>query len=401
MFPIQLQTQIAGGLSLLPPVGSVESNAQAGAMLVQPSDVSVHCIPLDQGQCRVHIHNLSPPVAEANQMELQAQLSSMLCGTGTACGAGGVAPLAVIPHEVIVSSEIAIPNQDRCVLQDGECRAQLQSMFQVHQQPQVVFTTAVSPPVASPAGGAPPAGGVTEAQAQAQSMLVSMTTRAATPQLAQLALDQVNSCTQQVAGAAGALPPRSGSVEAQAQANSMLRFPLAAGLNGCIEQQPITSEQSELNVQVGSMFGGPLLVPIDPLALPATASGDVPVDFGRPCALEAGSECQELFASMFTAQHLPEITEISTISDQPCASYAGIESSSTPDACRLHLPAGGNGGGGHRRAQTGGRATVYVQVHVRATSNADGQRRLTLIQNCIARHAGAQAQLQDCLSRSA
>jgi len=206
MFPIQLQTQIAGGLSLLPPVGSVESNAQAGAMLVQPSDVSVHCIPLDQGQCRVHIHNLSPPVAEANQMELQAQLSSMLCGTGTACGAGGVAPLAVIPHEVIVSSEIAIPNQDRCVLQDGECRAQLQSMFQVHQQPQVVFTTAVSPPVASPAGGAPPAGGVTEAQAQAQSMLVSMTTRAATPQLAQLALDQVNSCTQQVAGAAGALP---------------------------------------------------------------------------------------------------------------------------------------------------------------------------------------------------
>jgi len=222
MFPQQLQTQIAAGLSLIQPVPVSETHAQAEAMLVQPSDVAVHCIPLDEGLCRVHIQNLSPPVAEANQQELQAQLSSML--------AQPVEPVQVLPHEVIVSSEIALPDQDLCVLQTGsECHAQLQSMFQTHQQPQMVYSTAVSPPSALHAGGS------TETDAQAGAMLVSLTTRADTPELAQLALDRVDTCTQQV-GSGGTTSAAHDS-EMAAQANGM--FPQAAGLSTCIEQPPV------------------------------------------------------------------------------------------------------------------------------------------------------------------
>lgn len=54
---------------------------------------------------------------------------------------------------------------------------------------------------------------------------------------------------------------------------------------------------------------------------------------GRPCALEAGSECQADFASMFTAQQLPVLLDISTVSDQPCAAYTGaLNDATTPGA---------------------------------------------------------------------
>lgn len=376
MFPLQLQTEIAGGLSLLQPAAVSEADAQAHAMLVQPNDIAVHCIPLDGGQCRVHIQNLSPPVAAANQQELQAQLSSMLSQP--------VPPLAVLPHEVIMSSEIAMPNQDLCVLQaNSECRAQFQAMFQVHQRPQVVFSTDISPPTAVHAGGA------SETQAEAGTMLVSLTTRAQSRQLARLTLDQVDACVQQHEEGGPA------ASETSAQVNAM--FPQAAGVTSCIQHQP-AFQQSEANAQMGSMFSRPLVAQLDPLNPPASVSDDVEVSFGRPCALEAGSECQAEFASMFTSQHLPVMVDISTISDQPCASYVGVAGSGIPESCLLGGPPNG-----HRRVQSSGDVgTVYVQIHVRATSNAVAQRRLEAVHNCVARHTierTTKPQLQECLQR--
>jgi hypothetical protein len=385
MFPLQLQTQIAAGLSPLQPGDVSEADAQAQTMLVQPNDVAVHCIPLDGGQCRVHIQNLTPSVAAANQQELQAQLSSML--------AQPVPPLAIQPHEVIVSSEMAMPNQDLCVLQaNSECRAQFQSMFQVHQRPEVVFSTAVSPPAGVDAGG------VTETQAEAGTMLVSLTTRAETPQLARLTLDQVDACVQQRedADSAGTIGPAAS--ETAAEVNAM--FPRAAGVTACIQDQPATPtfQQSEANAQMGSMFDRPLVAPLDPLVPPVSVSEDVEVSFGRPCVLEAGSECQAEFASMFTSQHLPVMLDISTVSDQPCASYVGAAGSGIPDSC---TPSGSLNG--HRRVQASGDVgTVYVQVHARATSNAAGQHKLEAVHNCVARHAierTTRSQLQECLQR--
>jgi hypothetical protein len=362
LFPRQLEQQIASNLTLIQPN---ELQAQAAVMFhPHAGDIRIHCISTDGGTCRLRIHNLSASVAAANHDELTAQMATIF-------PAHIPSPVAMIPHEVIVSREIAIPNQDMCPLHASECRAQFAQMFTHHQVPHVAYVSALNP--AGPMPG----------MASTTSVSAHVHVRAPDNNTAHLALQRITTCAN------APNPPLANS---EVDAQLAVLFPRAAGLPDCTAAQRIGNStaqvtldtplvNTELNAQMATMF-------------PAAAlNSDVTVNFARPCTLDAGSECQAQFAELFSARRLPIISTVSTISDRPCATTV-LGAATTPSTC-LPMPVSG---GGHRRTQSGRMGTIYVQVHVRATSEAQGFQQLAHFQSCVAQFSSSATHLSECLA---
>lgn len=164
----------------------------------------------------------------------------------------------------------------------------------------------------------------------------------------------------------------------------------AAAFHGCVGDASVATEA---DTEANMMF-----TPMTDASHATTVAALVPLHtLSRRCSIEVGSECQALAAAMFTANQLPIHSIASTISNVPCAQYVGM-SAGVPSGCAVQ--AGANIGSGHRRSLQGGTGlgTVFVQVHVRATSGDQARAHVHALQQCTVEHNGLD-DLEACVRR--